>query len=386
LEKHGTKISYVTPTMRDAIDGNQPEKLVVILEKQSWLILKYLSGGGHGTISIACPLDPDATADDLVALKIPKATLDPKSLKKAQQYLLNESSILSRLKQTPYIATFVDHSPTLPALATRLVHGPSLEQRVYDERRLSVFEVVSIGINVCGALTLLHEIGHIHKDVKPANIVLEANHNAVLIDFGLAEIPDPSELRSNGTPYYIAPEVYLRQEVPDARADVFSLAAVLFHALAGQPPHFQQCLNPNHYRASGAELDLKRFLHEQSAIDCDITDIRADVPTVLSLLLSLSLSTARDARPAAARMLCQTLTCIQQSLLEASEIEKRLWSIFKILLEAYREFTRKTSTKTSGKTLGKSPKTSSKRKLTFLILPGFCSKPILGSDSHHFLR
>jgi serine/threonine protein kinase len=97
--------------------------------------------------------------------------------------------------------------------------------------------VVKIGTDVAEGLNAANNIGLIHGDVKPENILLDSNGNAKVLDFGLAYFRDKGQQPEGiwGTPYYIAPEK-VRRQPSDARADIYSLGATLFHALSGQPP------------------------------------------------------------------------------------------------------------------------------------------------------
>ena len=109
-------------------------------------------------------------------------------------------------------------------------------------KRFSEAEAIEIGIQMADALAHSHHKGLIHRDVKPKNILLTPQGIAKLTDLGLArELNDKQAAESEagkayGTPYYISPE-QIRGEVDiDARADIYSLGATLYHLVTGRPP------------------------------------------------------------------------------------------------------------------------------------------------------
>jgi tetratricopeptide (TPR) repeat protein len=98
-------------------------------------------------------------------------------------------------------------------------------------------EAARLALEVSRALSHAHDEGIIHRDVKPANILVEAAGRIVLADFGLAILDDTSTSRwaMSGTPEYASPE-QIRGDTLDARTDIYSLGATLYHLLAGKPP------------------------------------------------------------------------------------------------------------------------------------------------------
>jgi tetratricopeptide (TPR) repeat protein len=99
-------------------------------------------------------------------------------------------------------------------------------------------EAARLALEVARALTHAHEMGVIHRDVKPANILVEAGGRVVLADFGLAILDDAvtSRWAMSGTPEYASPE-QIRGDPLDVRTDIYSLGATLYHMLAGRPPY-----------------------------------------------------------------------------------------------------------------------------------------------------
>jgi serine/threonine protein kinase len=124
-------------------------------------------------------------------------------------------------------------------LAMRYVAGRSLDDRIRDHGPLPLEDTTQIIAEIASALDALHAAGLVHRDVKPSNILLDAERGALLTDFGLAKRRDYSMLTAPGqmlgTLDYIAPEL-LRGSQPGPSADLYALGCVVFECLAGAPP------------------------------------------------------------------------------------------------------------------------------------------------------
>src|SRR5206468_12142064 len=119
----------------------------------------------------------------------------------------------------------------LPYLVMQCVAGLSLQERLDRDGPLELHEVLRIGLQTASGLAAAHAQGLVHRDVKPANILLENGVERVkLTDFGLARAAADASLTQSGvvagTPQYMAPE-QARGEAVDHRADLFSLGSVL---------------------------------------------------------------------------------------------------------------------------------------------------------------
>lgn len=134
----------------------------------------------------------------------------------------------------------VDEHRGLPYIVMKYVPGPSLEQRLEREGALGMTEVVRIGLQVAEGLAAAHAQGIVHRDVKPANVILEDTvERAMVTDFGLARVLDEVTMTKSGTisgtPQYMSPEQAKGASV-DPRSDLFSLGSLLYAAGTGRPP------------------------------------------------------------------------------------------------------------------------------------------------------
>ncbi len=134
----------------------------------------------------------------------------------------------------------VNATDAIPYLVMPFIDGRSLQDRIATEKKLQLKSVLRIGAQIAEGLAAAHSQGLVHRDVKPANILLENGHERVVItDFGLARAADDASLTRScfiaGTPEYMAPEQAEGTAV-DHRTDLFCLGSVLFAMCAGQPP------------------------------------------------------------------------------------------------------------------------------------------------------
>jgi serine/threonine-protein kinase len=140
----------------------------------------------------------------------------------------------------------VDEFQGLPYIVLRYVPGRSLQERIARQGPLQIDEVLRIGRQIAAALDAAHAQGLVHRDVKPANILLENGIERVLVtDFGLARAADDASLTHSGmvagTPQFMAPE-QARGDVIDHRGDLFSFGSVLYTMCAGHPPFRSETL------------------------------------------------------------------------------------------------------------------------------------------------
>ena len=123
------------------------------------------------------------------------------------------------------------------------IEGESLRERIDREKQLGVDDAMAITQKVAGALDYAHQNGVVHRDIKPGNILLSAQDEPLIADFGIAlAVAQAGAGRINetglslGTPHYMSPEQATGDRDVDPRSDVYALGCVLYEMLAGQPP------------------------------------------------------------------------------------------------------------------------------------------------------
>jgi hypothetical protein len=181
----------------------------------------------------------------------------------------------------------VEEANGLPYLVMQYVGGVSLQERIDRDGPLDVKEVLRIGMQAAAGLAAAHAQGLVHRDVKPANILLENGVERVKItDFGLARAVDDAAMTQSGvvvgTAEYMSPE-QARGEAVDHRSDLFSLGGVLYAACTGRPP----------FRADGTLAVLKRVVEEPHP---PIRKFNAEVPDWLCAIIDRLLAKDRADR------------------------------------------------------------------------------------------
>jgi tRNA A-37 threonylcarbamoyl transferase component Bud32 len=127
----------------------------------------------------------------------------------------------------------------LEAIVMELVTGPTLRQRLDDPSPIDPWQAAGLAAQVAEALDAAHRAGLVHRDVKPANVLLCGDGRVKVADFGIAKAVADADLTQPGlmvgTAKYLAPE-QVRGEPVDARTDIYSLGIVLYEMLCGRPP------------------------------------------------------------------------------------------------------------------------------------------------------
>jgi hypothetical protein len=201
-----------------------------------YAVEREIGSGGMATVYLARDLKHERE----VALKVLRADL---SAVIGGERFLSEVRITAKLDH-PHILTLIDSGSADGILYYVLpyVRGESLRARIDREKQLGIDEALSITKQVASALDYAHRQGVVHRDIKPENILFHEGE-AVLADFGIAlAVKEAGGNRltetglSLGTPQYMSPEQATGNRALDARSDIYSLGAVLYEMLAGEPP------------------------------------------------------------------------------------------------------------------------------------------------------
>ena len=166
-----------------------------------------------------------------------------------------------------------------------LIDGPSLEQEINNGRRFDWNETLGLSVQLCRALKHAHDHGVVHRDVKPANLLLTADNRVKVADFGIARVVEgekagpgtrPGEII--GSARYMSPE-QLQGEETTPRSDLYSAGILLYHCLTGRPPfaaddarssssrHRSATLSPPSAHRSEISRDVDELAHPKRMYD-----------------------------------------------------------------------------------------------------------------------
>ena len=279
--------------------SNRPPKKT---EKRSFegLVLaeRYVVGtaigkGGMGVVHEAL----DRRTDSQVAIKILKRSISTELVRRFELEAKAASSIRNR-----HLCAVLDAgvSQELPFIVMERLHGETIRGRLQHLGRYSAADTIAVGTQLLEALSVVHAAGFLHRDVKPANVMITTPPNttphATLIDFGLARILRSEHSgRSNGdenitrvgvipgTPAFLTPEQLRGMRDLDESVDVWGAALTIFEMLTGTHP----------FRAASTE---ELAMNIMSAPLPSLTTLRDDIPRELEIVLEKALAKKRTAR------------------------------------------------------------------------------------------
>jgi serine/threonine protein kinase len=212
--------------------GKCGHALMMPMRLRQFELLSPIASGGMGTVYRS--LDTMLLREVAVKLMRRELVDDPQAL----DSFAREARACAALNHTNIIHIYTfDESEGQRYLVMELADCGSLDGRIEKEQRVPELDILDIGIKVASALATALKHNLLHRDIKPGNILFNAEGEPKLIDFGLARSAESTTEEESvwGTPYYIAPEK-IKREREDFLSDMYSLAGTLYHALTGHVP------------------------------------------------------------------------------------------------------------------------------------------------------
>lgn len=219
-----------------------------------------------------------------------------------------ETQLMGRVSTHPNIVTVYDTAFTdqgQPCIVMELCSGGTIAERVQDVGGLPIRDVLDVGVAIASALHASHSSGVLHRDIKPQNILISDFGQPALSDFGISAFDDDRAQTGDATGFtlhYAAPEV-IEGEQATAQSDVYSLAATLYTAAAGQRPF----ATPGTKLRPG-ELARRVLLEEPASLTT------WGVPAEIDAVIAQAMSKEAAHRPATAQDFADALTATYPSL------------------------------------------------------------------------
>ena len=243
-------------------------------------IVRQLGRGSMGRVYLAA----DPNTDRQIALKVldPKREVDATERERLRKRFLQEARAAGRLNHNSIVMVLdadTDPATEAPYIAMEWVDGESLQEFLRQQGPLPVEAAVMMASRIGEGLAYAHDHDVIHRDVKPANILISREGGVKLTDFGIAKLVSQTLTGTGtilGSPFYMSPE-QVRGEPADSRSDIFSLGIVLYEVLTGRPPFVGDTLAATTYKILNVD---------PRPVDLDRDDLPEDLVAVVDRALT----------------------------------------------------------------------------------------------------
>lgn len=251
-------------------------------------LLRLIGEGRMGRVIQA----HDINLQRIVALKILRKRIPGMEEQSKVRQFLREARAAAQIEHPNVVRIFeINQHDGWWYIAMEMLEGENLRDLIKATGPLAINRACTLIADAATALAIAHDLGIIHRDIKPTNLVLTRRGRCKLTDFGLVRLGDPNDPfdftnKAVGSPQFMAPEVISRQEQTPA-IDIYSLGVTLYYILAGKPP----------YTGGKLEEILKKHL------DAPIPDIRKELPACpasLGKLIQRAMAKKPSDRPTAA--------------------------------------------------------------------------------------
>jgi len=244
----------------------------------SFLLMRLIGTGGMGGVYFA--RDEQLGRDVAIKVMLQSLGEDPQFI----ETFRHEAQAVAKLNHANIAQIYsFGQEKGQPYIVMELVSGERVDELMERPGGITKILALRIGLEIAQGLSAADEAGLVHGDIKPENILLDRKGNAKLVDFGLATVAHQNAGEGIwGTPYYIAPEKIRRQKL-DARSDIYSLGATLYHMLTGQPPF-------------DGETPVEVVKARLDAVPPDPREIDPDLPPIVGELILRMLAPERTER------------------------------------------------------------------------------------------
>lgn len=293
-----TKASPSAPATR-AEDTLRPDRATL----GRYRIERALGRGSMGTVYLGH--DPQIGRAIAIKTMALSREFEGSELTEARARFFREAEMAGRLQHRDIVTIFdAGEEQGLAFITMEYVTGQDLLRHTLPGELLPVPQVLRTLARVAQALAYAHTQGVVHRDVKPANVMIDPATDAVKVtDFGIASITDTCRTRTGlvlGTPSFMSPE-QLAGRRADGRSDLYSLGVMLFQLLTGALPH-----------RSDSMAQLLYLIANETAPD--VRSLRPELPEALANVVALALEKRPEVRYADGRQMADDLLAVAQAL------------------------------------------------------------------------
>lgn len=301
-----TATTNFCPTDSEVLEFDLNSLVGTLLDGQ-YQVEEFLGKGGMGAVYRA----RHSRLGDMVAIKILPLHLSANP--EYQRRFVREGQAARLFRHPNAVAVFDlrETSDGLLYMVQEFVKGQTLTKELKKRRVFSPTEAFYLLAPVMGALQAAHQSGVVHRDLKPDNIMIgtdaEGNQLVKLLDLGIAKIRETSDITALtmtgqllGTPFYMSPEQWDGTEDIDGRADIYSLAIILYELISGKRPF------------EGKTLESLAYLHTFTKAK-PLHELRSSIPYNFSRIIERAMEKERNLRPPTMLALMEEL---RQAILE----------------------------------------------------------------------
>ncbi len=225
-------------------------------------VIDSIGSGGFGAVYLAA----DTWIDKKVAIKIPHKQGED------VEKLLKEPRLLAALNH-PNIVTVITAEKTNDVfyIVMEYVDGSSLEQYLRTHKRVEIKQALSWFADICEALDYAHRMKVIHRDIRPANVLIDKSLRVKVTDFGTSRFLADDQYASTriGSPPYMAPEHFSGRAV--RQSDIYSMGILMYECLTGRLPFFDP--NPQRVAQMAREGNVKPPHHHNPKIPLNVSQL-----------------------------------------------------------------------------------------------------------------
>jgi eukaryotic-like serine/threonine-protein kinase len=257
-------------------------------------VQRLLGRGGMGAVYLC----DDEVLGEMVALKVISSAWAADQAAMTERF--KREAQAARRVSSPSVIRIHDLGEAPPRflyLSMEYFPGRTMSQVIAQRGMVPLSDCKDYLGQVCEGLAAAHDVGVVHRDLKPGNILIGERNAVKVIDFGLAKATAVEGLTATGallgTPHYMSPE-QIRGKNVDARADIYSLGALAFHLIGGRPPF------------GGENAIAVGFAHLSEAPPA-LRTLRPDVPEAIEKMVAKALSKDASDRPTDARAFREAL-------------------------------------------------------------------------------